>query len=432
MLDKLGAFPNLSANGSYAFISQIMNFNNMSKRQFDDVVQQMENRDFDIATMNSASTIVHEASHYFDNLATLTGQVMLTKVYNALNELENRAEPNEMIALFNMLASWSHKHYTASIVQGIHDPEPKNWSYDLNVGFGADLFGELNGEMFLFAIFKYYGEFIGNVPFSIEALWETNAMWAEITYHIYAAYALDNEVTTIIESNRLDKLYRDYIYNSETLVYSIAAHFTSSFFDYGDIYRSFKLSKALSSISLNLPYRFYSQLKRPQGSLFRGYANQLLDASRDLNPCAVFLALLENVVESGANLFHNEENYSLDIDQILAINGLPDKESLKNEVLSDMHQLNIDSANGLFAEVYAVQKNNGIHLLDVYGIEGGLNVHPACFIDIANKSQSVVFQRIRDDEIEAGSEEESEAFTRYHDYGNRERLMRQIIAGSRP
>lgn len=430
MLDKLGAFPNLSANGSYAFISQIMNFNNISKRQFDDLVLQLDNRAFDLATINSASTIVHEASHYFDNLATLTGQVMLTKVYNALNQLENSSETNEIIGLFNTLASWSQEHYAEPLITGINDPEPKNWSYGLNVGFGADIFGEYNGELFLFAIFKYCKEFIGNVPFSIEALWETNAMWAEITYHIYAAYALDNDVTRVIESNRLDKLYKNYFYDSDRLVYSLAAHFTSSFFNYGDIYRSFKISKALSSISLNLPYRYYDQLKRPNGSVFREYSNTLLDHSSDLNPCTVFLVLLENAVESNANFFNDEGSYLVDIDQILAINGLPNKETLKQEILSDMNQLNIHSSDGPFSEVYAVQKNNGIHLFDVYGIEGGLNIHPACFIDVAKKSQSLVFQRINDEEIES-SREESEASIRYDVYRNLESHMRQIITGSR-
>lgn len=394
-----------------------MYFNNLSKNHLEILLKQYQARDFDLSTVNSASDIIHEASHYFDHLATLSGQTLLVKVYNALNELETGTEMDSIIDYFNTLRSWNHDQYAPSLTTRIKDPAFQNWSYNFGREFGVDIFNEPNSEALMIAKFKHHGITCGKVPFSIESLWETNAMWAELTYHFNVAILHKDDETRIIEGHQIQNKYTSYLYDSEMLVYSLAAHLTSNFANLGDFIRSFKLSKALSSISLNLPYCYYSQIKRTKGTCFRGITNDLLEKTYSLNPCAVFLALLENIVEAQVDLFKDDN--SIEIDEILELSGLPNKATLKTRILTEINQLDIDSKSAPFSEAYSVQKKNGIDLFNTYGgIEGVLNKHPAFFIDLANKSESCVF----------GEDlEETNAYIRYDENGNRERGMVQAI-----
>lgn len=83
-----------------------MNFNNLSKSHLDELVNQLNNREFDLRTVNSASNIIHEASHYFDHLATLSGQLLLKKIYDALNDYSSNLKKDNIIDLFRTIESW--------------------------------------------------------------------------------------------------------------------------------------------------------------------------------------------------------------------------------------------------------------------------------------------------------------------------------------
>jgi hypothetical protein len=413
-MDKLLHFPNVSEIASFQLISQTMNFNDLSHRHLDILVSQLRSQEFDITTIESANKVIHEASHYLDNLATLSGQVLLTKVYNALNQFQTSTERNHVIELFNVLRTWTHDHHTPMLTNEIYDVNYQNWTYSFDIAAGKDIYDNPNNEVFMSTTFKHHGNPMGRVPFSIGSLWETNAMWAEVTYHLFVAYQLPEPERTV-EAHSMQNKYTKYLYNPELLVYSLAAHLTSSFGKLDDIFSAFKLSKALSSISLNLPFDYYSQIKRTRGSIFNGLTNNLLENATTLNPCAIFLALLENLVESSIDLFR--DGFVLEINEILAVNGLPEKSVLKEHIKTHISQLNLE-IDGPSSELYNFHKETGIHLFEIHGIEGGINVHPAFLIDLANKSQACVFQE---------DLEETEAYSRYEYYGNLENRMCKAI-----
>lgn len=368
-----------------------MNFEELSKSHLEDLVTQLTKREFDIKTINSASHIIHEASHYFDHMATLSGQHLLLNIYDALNDYSSNSNKYNILDLFNTLSSWKHDYFNTSIKRGIYDPDYNNWQYQFGIASSKNA---SNNKLFVFATFKYRGEEIAKVPFSIEALWETNAMWAEITYNINLAHMMKNEDEMQVEYCQIQNKYTSYTYNSDLLIYSFAAHITSSFLGLGDLSRAFILSKALSSISLNLPYQYYSRIKRPKGAIFEGLTNALLAQTDSLDPCVIFLTLLENLYESGVDLF--QDDFLLNIDQILEANELPDKKVLKVAIMEEMKQLNINLDNAPFSKVYNQQKEHGMEIFKRYGIEGGLNIHPACFINIADTSGCCVFQQDMD------------------------------------
>lgn len=394
-----------------------MDFQNLTQRHLEELIDRTKSLNFDISSVKGAKLIVHETSHYLDHLVTLSGQEMLIKIYNALNEYEyfnqavnnNEDKPavNKIIDLLNALKYWEHSDFKTVLHNSSHTPGFQNWSYNFSTARSLDILERPNGPNLMIFTLKHRNTSFTKVPFSIESLWETNAMWAEVTYHFNMARQLGN-VEMIVEGNDMQKKYEEYLYNPELFVYSIAAHLTSSFANIGDIPTAFKLSKALSSISLNLPFRYYKKVKRSRGTVFNGLVNGLINNATNLDPCSIFLALLENIVESDININELISVQGLDLDQILYINNLPSKSVLKDEILLDMNHLALQ-VNGPHTELYTFHKKTGIHLFTVHGIEGGLNVHPGFLIDLAKKSQACIFQGWDEEALNA---EESKALKR--------------------
>ncbi|MET1171346.1 hypothetical protein ABWU89_07095 [Paenibacillus amylolyticus] len=394
-----------------------MDFKNLTQGHLKVLMEQVEKLNFDISTINSAKLVVHETSHYFDHLVTLSGQKMLVQIYNALNEYEsindallrNEAKPDapNIIRFLNTLKNWNHKKFATELYNGSHRSGFQNWSYYFETTTDLDIFNNPNDEELLTVTFKYHGIPYARVPFTIESLWESNAMWAEIIYHFDLACKLDTGARAV-EGNEMDRKYEQYLYNPELFVYSVAAHLISSFFKLGDIPRIFCLSKALSSISLNLPFRFYREIKKTNGTVFNGLVNRLIETANNLNPTFIFLALLENIVESGFDINDLCSEHGFDVNKILAINNLPERLVLNEEILREMNELSLQVA-GPHTELYSFHKNLGLKYFDIFGIEGGLNQHPAFLIALANNSQSCVFQGWDEETVE---EEESEAYKR--------------------
>lgn len=404
------SFPNVTTIASYILLSQTMNFNDLSEKHLDELLEQFGKRDFKMETLKSASLIIHEASHYFDNLATLSGQILLTKVYNAINEFENKNGASHIKILFDTLNQWKHEKHSFLISPGEYNTNHLNWTFNMNEDKD-----EISEQPFLSLTFKYNKIPVSRVPFSIESLWETNAIWAEVTYHFFTLCLMSNKDYKEIEVQLFDEKYKKFLYHPELLVYSVSAHLTSSFANTADTFKSFKLSKAISSISLNLPFKYYQKINRTNGSIFRGFANKFITNCEDINPNAVYMMLLENVVESKKDLF--EDSLILNINDILHICGLPSMDIIKADILKEMSELDIQ-INGPADELYKFHKETGIHLFNIHGLEGGVNAHPGFFIDLAKKSNACIFQ---EDCIE------TEQYKRYDYYSDLERKMRELL-----
>ncbi|WP_322422514.1 hypothetical protein [Jeotgalibacillus haloalkalitolerans] len=394
-----------------------MDFRDLTQHHLKALMEQIDALNFEISTVKSAKLIVHEASHYFDHLVTLSGQEMLVKIYSALNEYEiindaiinNKAKPqaHNIINFLNTLKNWNHAKFANELSNGSHSPSFQNWSYNFETTGDLDIFNKPSGEELLTVTFKYNDTPYVRVPFTMESLWETNAMWAEIIYQFELVRKLEGSARTV-EAHLMQEEYEHYLYNPGLFVYSVAAHLVSSFINLGDIPSAFNLSKALCSISLNLPFKYYGQIKRTQGTIFKGQVNRLLNNTTNLNPTFIFLALLENIVESGLDIIDLNNEHGLDINKILAINNLPDKLVLNREILFEINELSL-KVYGPHTDLYTFQKNKGLECFEMFGIEGGLNQHPAYLIAMASRSQSCVFQGWDEEAFEEG---ESETFKR--------------------
>ncbi|RXZ84164.1 hypothetical protein EBB07_03525 [Paenibacillaceae bacterium] len=390
---QLFEFPNTKKIASYSLISQTMNFDNLTETNLSELMDELQARKFTLENMRSARLIVHEAAHYFDNLATLSGQKILAKVYDALETSRTMDTSNKHVVneFFNLMRNWRHDAFTPSLVKGIIDPDYNNWSFRVNTSFGTDINGDVDvSNPLIFLTFSWHGTFVGNIPVSIEALWEANAMWAEITYNVMTATLLQNHDVGDVELERLSREYRQYIYNSDLLVYSVGTHLVSSLLKTKELFYSFRLSKFLSSISLNLPFSLYGQLKRPRTIL-----SSILDLCGDMNPPVVFCVLIQNLIESRIDinsLLFTKPDGLIDVDKILSINGLPAKQSLNRRISEEINKINTKFIDSPLYNTYQGHKRNGQILFNVHGVEGGVHIHSSFLIDITNKSKQFIFQ----------------------------------------
>lgn len=398
-------FPNVRQIASYSPISQTINFNDYSKKHMENLIGEWKkNKKFDISQLDISSTIIHEAAHCFDNLVTLSGQYMLSKTYDAINELKSK-ESTKLVELMDLLQKWNHGHYVNKDVDEICDTNSENWSYKLDSGFAYNGNGEPNGEVLIRTVFAYKSKFLCNVPFSIEALWETNAIWAELWFQISAILFQDDEDLKLVEMHRLKNKYSEFIYNSKLLVYSCAAHYTSNFKVNGELIEAYFLSKALTTISLNLPLKYYSKIKEPKKWIFNGVPQMYLSKAKRLNPPMIFAILLENVLDEELSFF--KKDTPIDINEILLANGLPNKEILNKEILKEMKEISTSDKNGEYNYLYNFYKETGIHLFEIHGLEGGINVNPYFFADIVNQMDCCVYQN---------DMEETEAYNRMEEF----------------
>lgn len=406
----------MSTVASYNIISQTMNFNDLTKKHLDVLLKENEEHSYDYFTINSGKLIIHEVTHYFDHHATLSGQHLLLKVFNALNEYEHFTEnyvENKkqsvpyIIDFLSTFEKWKRTPYGSIYKTKDYTTYHQDWNFEFGTFNAREVLDHSATEKILTVTFKNLGTDFAKVPFTVESLWETSAMWSEISYHYHRIRLLDEE-QRVVEISNIQTHYKAYLYNPNLFVYSIAAHLTSSFCNLGDIFHAFKLSKAISSISLNLPLKFYKKIKNTKGTLFKGIVNDLLNNNKNLTPTTVFLALLENLVESNIDIFKLVNKEVLDVNAILTASGLPNRKHIEREILKEMNNLSLDIF-GSDSYLYHRHKKQGIDLFKLTGIEGTLKFPSLVLINLAKKVNRCVFQGWDEDAL---FEEETFAYAR--------------------
>ncbi|WP_350473756.1 hypothetical protein [Psychrobacillus psychrotolerans] len=338
------------------------------------------------------------------------------KVFNALNEYEhfnNNYEENKkqsvpyILEFLNMFEKWKRAPYSEIFKTKAHTIHYQDWKFEFGTLNARELLDHSTTEKILTVTFKNLGTDFAKVPFTIESLWETSAMWSEIEYHLDRVSLLDED-QRVVELSSIQAHYEAYLYNPNLFVYSTAAHLTSSFCNLGAILHAFKLSKVISSISLNLPLKFYKKIKKTKGTLFKGIVNDLLNSNKDLTPTTVFLALLENLVESDIDILKLIDKKVLDVNVILTASCLPNRKAIEAEILKELNNLSLNIF-GSDSNLYNFHKKQGIGLFKLSGIEGTLKLPSFVLIALANKVNRCVFQGWDE---EALFEEETLAYNR--------------------
>lgn len=426
-------FANVEVVAEYRIMSQTINLNDLVKRDKDNLLKGLSNNEYSLENLKTGKLIAHEGCHFIDHIATLSGMYMLQKVYNAINELEAfNNSPQEKVELVNIKSlldyfnEWKQDKHTQVFKQvDSKFLKADYWKFNFK-GAEINYIFDKKKKPILKLQFKMNNEVCAEVPFTIESLWETNAMFVELDYHLLTLLGIKDEGTNLVETSLYNNLYKKYLYTPELFTYSVAAHLTSSFANLGVADDAFKLSKILSDISLNLPFECYKSIKKTRGTLFNGLVNEFLEEIDELHPPVVFMALLENIMESEdfkvEKVLWNE--LGIDINSILKINNLPDKESLRIMIMKEMESIELATVRSEINQSHLFEffKKTGIDIFSNIGFKGYYRSSSVLFINYACKVDNIVFQGMDE---EAFYEEETQTYIRQEYFDESFRLMQQ-------
>lgn len=429
--DTMIKFANVETIASYNLMSQTINFRDLIKEHQNLAFENVNNLNFSLDSIESIKLFAHEGCHFIDHISTLSGLKMLEKIYSAINEFEyfnseldagrERPSIDNIIAFLELFCEWKQQPHSKVFNKlKSSNINIKDWAFNFSGDKVLNIRGEETNKPILTVTFKSSNIPYAKIPFTMESLWETNAMYAELDYHYIALMSIEDDDQRLIEAARIENTYKKYLYDPELFVYSTAAHFTSSFANLGSIFDAFKLSKLLSDISLNLPFEYYNALKKTKGTLFRGLVNKFLGEVTDMQPPIVFMALLENIVEDrnfDIGKFLNNE--IIDIDTILQINNLPSKSILKTEIILEMENINLQ-VDDVQSKLFLYFKKIGINFFNQIGFNGIYKGFSPIYIKFVCLMNNCVFQGWDE---KALMEEETEAFKRQELFNEYFKLM---------
>ncbi|NUU78177.1 hypothetical protein [Paenibacillus xylanilyticus] len=424
-------FANVETIASYYLMSQTINFRDLIKEHQNLALDNVNNGDFSLDFIESLKLFAHEGCHFIDHISTLSGLRMLEKIYSAINEFEyfnselnagrERPTTDNIFAFLELFCEWKQQQHSKVFNKlKSNNINIKDWAFNFSGDKVFNIRGEETIKPILTVTFKSSNIPYAKVPFTMESLWETNAIYAELDYQYIALMSIEDDDQRLIEAARIENAYKKYFYDPELFIYSTAAHFTSSFANLGSIFDAFKLSKLLSDISLNLPFKYYNTLKKTKGTIFRGLVNKFLKESTDMQPPIVFMALLENIVEDedfNIREFLNKE--IIDIDTILQINNLPSKNFLKSEIILEMQNINLQ-VDDIQSKLFLYFKELGVDFFNQLGFNGIYKGFSPSYIKFVCLMDNCVFQGW---DVKALMEEETLAFIRQKRFNQYFNLM---------
>lgn len=397
-------FANVETVASYNLMSQSINFKDLIKEHQNTALDIFNSLKFSMDSLDSIKLFAHEGCHYIDHISTLSGLKMLEKIYSAINEFEyfnseldaGREKPtvDNIFAFLELFNQWKQQPHSQVFnkTKRRSNIKVKDWAFTFDRDSIVNLRGEKTNKPMLTVTFKESNIPYAKVPFTMESLWETNAMFAELDYHLLTLKSIEDEGQRLVETARFNNIYKEYLYDPELFLYSTAAHFTSAFAKLGLITDAFKLSKILSDISLNLPFKYYKTIKKTKGTLFRGLVNEFLEETTDMQPPIVFMALLENIVEDeDFNIENFLKSEIIDIDLVLRINNLPLTTTLRQEIISEMKNTNLQVDN-IQSHLFQYFKDIGINLFKEIGLNGIYKDSSLIYIRLVCLSNNCVFQ----------------------------------------
>ncbi|WP_218009489.1 hypothetical protein [Bacillus cereus] len=259
----------------------------------------------------------------------------------------------------------------------------KDWEFRTSIGCRYNINGEIDKtKPIIFSQFFYRKQFIGRIPLSVESLWETNAMATEVTIHSQAMLKLSDNDERQVASHEFIRSSYDWLYNSDLLTYSTAAHLVSGLLNISDIYTGLRLSKLLALISLNFPKEYVPMLKHGN------YFNLEKDTKKALintnDPSYIFYRLVHNIQLSNEDIMSKDGEF--DIEKILQINGLPSQKQFEERVVNSMKAISDNHIDGQFSKHMKACLELGTYTFK----EFGLNIYslsPLHLIELAKSDK---------------------------------------------
>ncbi|NJL22057.1 MAG: hypothetical protein HC895_16585 [Leptolyngbyaceae cyanobacterium SM1_3_5] len=355
-----GIFANLEAIGSYHDFSQLVFLDYLDEESFLQLLQSFQsNTEGDRNAQKAAlqanyesmarfySTCVHEFTHWLDHTSTLWGQKQLVLIYNAINAWTNQNEQEfYRIAIANSERQRARLaiYYTEKYKTDQQQASVTRWQYEYGSGLEFGIDGRPRADRpFVFTIFSNSrSERIIRVPFSMFALTEANATYAELKVKSQSLTLLD-ENFRLVGQRRLEQEIQQNLYNSELAIYSVATHCLANSVEIDECFRAYEFSSALATLCLNLSQNVFYSLSVPDE--FNVWGDRVHALQELVDPGFAFF-----VIAKQAPKVKNEVSIEQWLEEALSNAKLPNLETIKSSAVAQMRELDSEILEGDHAD----------------------------------------------------------------------------------
>jgi hypothetical protein len=355
-----GIFANLESIGSYDDFSQTVVLDYLDEDSFSRFLessrsyakqgknfQRAELQENHAPTAKFYSTCVHELTHWLDHTSTAWGQRQLIFIYNAINAWTNRNEQDfYRIAIANSERRRARLaiYYTEKYKVDREELHSTPWQFEYGSGleFGVD--GRSRADRpFVYTVFSNSSnQPVIRVPFSMVALTEANATYAELKVKSQSLGLLHDD-SRLVEQSRLEQEIQKNLYNSELAIYSVATHCLANSIGISEVLQAYELSAALSTVCLNLPRKLFRDLSLPEEFDIWGDRVRALQELAD--PGFAFFAIAKQ-----APKYADKISVEQWLQEALANAGIPSLEIIKDLAIAQMQNLEDEVIEGMYAD----------------------------------------------------------------------------------
>jgi hypothetical protein len=267
--------------------------------------------------------LAHEVRHFGDHVGTLWGREKLIQLFDAYN-VRLLQKLSEFWRVTQVLRDHRDTHlasyYSEEMDSVADDWNGMPWRYDLTTGIHINPDGTENEKKpILFTRFSTFGgEYLCRVPFSIASLLEVRAMSNEIFQLMGLIQDIDDGAVKKIEEEEIREKANKRIFDATLAVYSVAAHYLSNTIrEIKDVIEAYLIGGEIAGICLNMPWRFFTNLRVPDSFSPWGARNDAL--KRNCDRGYLYAALIKNHPQGLRGL----QDFDSWIEAALKASGLP-------------------------------------------------------------------------------------------------------------
>lgn len=326
-------FPNLQTLAEYNPLSQVVHLHTVTGAEF-------ETRH---SALPKLPLVAHETAHWLDHLSTLTGQRSLVLIYNAFHARMNN-DPNKFWRIAAMYrerqSQMTPKYFWEICPSDEAQRYTGRWRWGVSCGLRFDFDGRLRQDAPIFFVRFFTDDWkpIARAPISAAALFETNAMAAELSAHLcYLFYLKGDSLQQEVERWQRETL--DWLYDKDMTAYSVAAHLAANTIHTPDASVAFNLSSRVGTLALNSTSVMFESLRVPE--IFREvFRERNDDLIRRCDIGYLYAAIFEH-----ARQYEGKVDASA-VQEFLRIAGLPDVDELQKSPVSEMERLEAEVVDG--------------------------------------------------------------------------------------
>jgi hypothetical protein len=330
------SFPNVQSftdtTGSYSPFSQTIRLHEIDSTT---LVRAFAERDYSLRR-SVYPLVAHEYRHFGDQVGTLWGREHLVRLFDAYN-IRAIGWKSQFSRVTQVLRDHRNhflsRYYTEEDDRVTEPWDERPWTYELSCGVHVNRDGSDHEEKpILFTRFSTYdGAFLCRVPFSIASLLEMRAVTNEIAVFVQLAMEFLSEGLRDIEFQfwRRDAVRR--LFDATQAVYTVAAHYLSNTIRaVTDLFEAYIIGAEIAGVVLNMPKRFFPQVKTPDRFSIWGLRNDAM--KRNCDHGYLYAALIENHKSGGLT---GLENFNEWIEGALQASGLPSLDVINKAALEE-------------------------------------------------------------------------------------------------